>query len=279
MIYWRVPKHTIRFWGVACNMCPRKVLVSNSVGTTMSTVRVIEGVFSRGRSQQLDSSQTNAWRIRRECQGGFKVCFSFFSQSVENYFWVLALVQLRQIYICWKHCGLSAVSIATESTASLTHIFQEWPIHGAYGLQSVVQPLKVPSLCRTALITTSFTFKLCHGSARHWGLMRSRRPRLVSLFVLTNQHKMINMEIHFTNGYSPSFIGSGHVPIDGPISADPLILVFSSAMFGDTHWHSLRLLHINAHLRLAISVFNIENLGDVGPTICLLETTGHQSIS
>jgi hypothetical protein len=46
---------------------------------------------------------------------------------------------------------------------------------------------------------------------------------------------MINMEIHFTNGYSPSFIGSGHVPIDGPISADPLILFFSSAMFGDTH--------------------------------------------
>lgn len=204
---------------------------------------------------------------------------SVFFQSVENYFWVLALVQLRQIYICWKHCGLSVVSIATESTASLTHIFQEWPIHGAYGLQSVVQPLKVPSLCRTALITTSFIFKLCHGSARHWGLMRSRRPRLVSLFVLTNQHKMINMEIHFTNGYSPSFIGSGHVPIDGPISADPLILFFSSAMFGDTHWHSLRLLHINAHLRLAISVFNIENLGDVGPTICLLETTGHQSIS
>jgi hypothetical protein len=56
-------------------------------------------------------------------------------------------------------------------------------------------------------------------------------------------------------------------------------LFFSSAMFGDTHWHSLSLLHINAHLRLAISVFNIENLGDVGPTICLLETTGYQSIS
>ena len=36
---------------------------------------------------------------------------SVFFQFVENYFWFLALVQLRQIYICWKHCGLSAVGI------------------------------------------------------------------------------------------------------------------------------------------------------------------------